>query len=80
MMWSGIGGKGKAPKARDVGDVGDSVGDDAADDVWESMIVSADCLFCPDVADSVRMRDVAESGTDVRFSCRCRCMSRSYLV
>jgi len=60
--------------------VGDSVGDDAADDVWESIAVSVVCLFCPDVADSVRMQDFAETGADVSFSCRCCGMSRSYLV
>lgn len=37
-MCSGIGGKGNAPKDCD-GDVGDVVGEDAAEDVGESMVV-----------------------------------------
>lgn len=50
-MWSGIGGKWNALKARDVGDAGDRVGDDAAEDVWESMAANVVCLFCSEVAE-----------------------------
>jgi hypothetical protein len=79
-MWSGIGGKGKALNARDVGEVGDNVGDDDAEDVWESMAGCVVCLLCLDVANGVRLQDFAETGTYVRLNCRCRCVSRSYLV
>lgn len=46
MICSGMGGKGNALKACDVGDVGDAVGDDAADDDGESIVVIMfDLLF-----------------------------------
>jgi len=52
MMWSGIGGKGKALKACDVGEeIRDEDADEDADDVGESIIVVGVGLLCPDVAD-----------------------------
>lgn len=48
MICSGIGGKGNAPKACDVGEV---VGEEAADDDCESIVVVVFCLLWAEVAD-----------------------------
>lgn len=48
MMCSGTGGNGKALKACDVGD---EVGDEDADDVGESIIVTEFRFFKPDATD-----------------------------
>ena len=54
MICSGMGGKGNALKACDVGDIGDVVGDDAADDDGESIVVIVFGLLFPEVAEWTR--------------------------
>ena len=65
MICSGMGGKGNALKACDVGDVGDAVGDDAADDDGESIVMIVFGLLFLEMADEQGFADT-NLGYDVR--------------
>jgi hypothetical protein len=57
MICSGMGGKGNALKACDVGDVGDVVGDDAADDDGDSIVMIVFDLLFLEMADEQGFAD-----------------------
>jgi hypothetical protein len=63
-----MGGKGNALKACDVGDIGDVVGDDAADDDGESIVVIVFGLLFPEVAEWTR---VCRQGSGIRCQESC---------